>query len=133
MRIRSLQAVIQTPRNCQSKSVRIRRRSKWERAGCRRYQKWWNIGQAGESRSCVNSQGARWIGESGRQAVGALAVKCIDDAHAEVVEINTIASANRALAGAAKQPPTGRVSKSKSRRQISIVPVPVRLAAIRLS
>jgi len=70
------------------------------------------------------------------QAEGTLPIKTIDNTFAEVIEVDAIPAPNRALSVVAEKLmhnaalEIGRIAKGESRREILVIPIPVRLAAI---
>src|SRR5579872_607239 len=86
-----------------------------------------------EAESAIDVLNSVGVGFVGGQAEGAVAIEGVDQAFTEVVEVQTVAHADRTLAGATKetlQPAAierRRVREREARSQVSVIPVPVGL------
>src|ERR1700733_10223879 len=142
MRVGRLQVVVDPPRNGQSVGACVVR-------GCIRKAVWrrnsWagrKIGrtqQAGKAWRCIDAKNASRIADRRRQPPRTLPVERIDDSLAEVVVVKSVTEANRTLAPVAQKGApeaalrVGRVGDGETRREIPVVPTPVRLLSIGLA
>src|SRR4051812_9447743 len=145
MRIGRLQLVIQAP--CDGKRTiskalwRSYRESAWRRAHQRITQavhggySGRHIVDAAEPRSAIGAFRARGVSNARGQAECSILVEGVHDPFAEVVIVLAVPGADGSLPWATEQllPEARRVGDGEARRKVGVIPIPVRLTAIRFS
>src|ERR1700691_4903995 len=138
----SFQIVIDSPRDSQTEGILVSRRHIGKSVGTWHARTWRKIGltqQAGKAWRCIYAENASRIADRRRQPPRTLPVERIDDSLAEVVVVESVTEANRTLAPVAQNGApeaairVGRVGDGETRREILVVPGPVRLLSICLA